>query len=90
MTSSAKGIDQEVGADLFRQRPNPLGQRVALVGEGQFRTLFVQRLGNAPGSDLGASGGGFWSPRPSIFDDFGAEFGRNSDAEVIPKVLVLH
>ena len=43
------GQDQ-IRADGFRQRCHALLQGVALVREGQFRTLFVRRLGDPPGN----------------------------------------
>ena len=45
-------VDQEVGADLLGKRPHALGQRIALIGEGEFRTLGVKLLGDAPGQRL--------------------------------------
>jgi hypothetical protein len=42
------GQDQR-GADAFGQRPDPLGQRIALKGQGQLRAMPGDRPGDAPG-----------------------------------------
>ena len=41
-------IDQKIAAKLISQWRHALLQRVALVGERQFRAMFVQLLGDAP------------------------------------------
>src|SRR5690606_32102155 len=40
----------EGGAHRFRQWYDALLQRLALIGEGEFRTMFGAGLGNAPGN----------------------------------------
>jgi hypothetical protein len=45
-------FDQEIAAQAFRQRPHPLFQRLALIGESQFGAVLAQALGNAPGQRL--------------------------------------
>ncbi len=37
------------GVEFPRQRPHPLFERLALVGEGQFGARRARRLGDAPG-----------------------------------------
>ncbi len=45
-------LDQEIAAQAGGQRAHPLLQRLALVAEGQLRTLRGQGPGNAPGKRL--------------------------------------
>jgi hypothetical protein len=45
-------IDQQVAAELLGQRAHTLFEGLALEGEGQLGTLFVQLLGDAPSQRL--------------------------------------
>ncbi len=42
----------EVRADAGRQRLDALAERLALIGEGEFRTMRGERLGDAPGNRI--------------------------------------
>ena len=45
-------FDQEIGADLGRERPDPLLERLALIGESELGALLGEPLRNPPGQRL--------------------------------------
>ena len=47
--SADVAVDQQVGAELGGERPHPLLERLALVGEGQLGALVGQCPGDSPG-----------------------------------------
>ena len=42
----------EIGAERLRQRRHALAERLALIGEGEFRAVLAQGLGDAPGNGM--------------------------------------
>ena len=51
MSSTSQGSD-ELGAERLRQRRHALAERLALIGEGEFRAVLGQGLGDAPGDRM--------------------------------------
>ena len=45
-------IDQGGGLQRFDQRHHALAEQIALIGKGQLRACFMQRLGDAPGDGM--------------------------------------